>query len=381
MTNQNTSSNAIDERPLVSILAPAFNEAEILDANLAAVCTYMDSLADRYRWELIIVDDGSTDSTYEKAMANAAQRSNVRVLQNWMNLGLGSALRTGFSDCRGTYIVVLDIDLSYAPQHIGALLEKIESTHADIVIASPYMEGGRATGIPFFRRWLSRLGNRFLSMTARGSLPSRDISTLTGMVRAYRAPFIRSVNLKSMGMEINTEIIYKAAILGARIEEIPAHLDWSVQTDVRSRRTSGKRIRRRVLISLFAGYTIRPFSFFIVPAGILALVSLYPTYWIFYHVIHHLQEVTIAEPPIDFVFSEAVARAFRTSPHAFIVAGITMMLSVQLFSLGILALQVKHNFEELFHFSTRILDRSRALEQRLERDADRCSADENRAGG
>ena len=353
------------ELPLVSILVPAFNEADILIANLGKVAGYLETLGDQYRWEFVIVDDGSTDGTGERAQEFAAGHAAVRVLQHGMNRGLGSALRTGFSDCRGQYIVVIDVDLTYSPEHIGALLERIRSHQADIVIASPYMEGGQVSEVPFIRKWLSRMANRFLALSARGANHGNTISTLTGMVRAYDAGFVRSLNLKSVGMEINTEIIYKGLILGARIEEIPAHIDWSAQGELRTGRTSAKSIRRRIMLSLFTGYSIRPFAFFIIPAILLALVSLYPTYWMFYHIIDHYEEAAQAQSQIDFAISEAVARAFRTSPHAFIVGGITMVLSVQLFSLGILALQVKHNFEELVHFSSRLYARSRELERLL----------------
>jgi len=362
--------SARDERPLVSIVAPAYNEAAILRDNLSRVCEYMETLGERYRWELLIIDDGSTDDTGPIATEFAASRDNVQIHAHSTNRGLGQALRSGFGLCRGKYIVVIDLDLTYAPEHIDKLLERIGETGAEIVLASPYMSGGETTSVPFLRKFLSRWGNRFLALTARGVNRSGNISTLTGMVRAYDTRFVRSLNLKSMGMEINTEIIYKATILGARVEEIPAHLDWSAQGQTKSVRTSGKRIRRSILFSLLAGFIIRPFAFFIVPAAILALVSLYPLFWMVYHVVTYYREVAPAGGPFDFALSEAVARAFRLSPHSFIVGGITVMLSVQLFSLGVVALQAKQYFEELFHFETRVYSHARELERLMARQAE-----------
>jgi glycosyltransferase involved in cell wall biosynthesis len=356
-------SGAADERrPLVSILAPAYNEAAVLEANLTRVTEFMERLDETYRWELIIVDDGSSDATGEVARAFGAARDNVRVHEHLMNFGLGQALCSGFSHCRGDYIVVIDVDLSYAPEHIGALLTRIEETRADIVIASPYMKGGRTTEVPFLRKQLSRWANRFLALTARGANRSGNLSTLTGMVRAYDARFIRSLNLKSMGMEVNTEIVYKGMILGARMEEVPAHLDWTQQR-AQATRTSSKRIRRSILFSLLAGFIIRPVAFFIVPAGLLALISLYPIYWMAYHIVTQYQLVAPQWDSFDFALSDAVARAFGHSPHSFIVAGILVMLSVQLFSLGVVALQMKQYFEELFHFGTRVYSQARELER------------------
>ncbi len=291
MNGHGNSKGAPDLRPFVSVLVPAYNEAAILQANLARLAEYMGTLADRYRWELVIVDDGSTDGTGDLARAFQASSDNTRLCQHPVNLGLGRALCSGFSACRGQYVVVIDIDLTYTPDHIGALLDAIVSTRAEIVIASPYMKGGLASDVPLFRRLLSRWGNRFLALTTRGVNRAGHLSTLTGMVRVYDGGFIRALNLKSPGTEINTEIIYKAMILGARIEEIPAHVDWGQVKESRSTRTSGRRLRRGILFGLFSGYMIRPFTFFIIPAVVLGLISLYPLFWVFYHVITYYQEV------------------------------------------------------------------------------------------
>ena len=129
---------------------------------------------------------------------------------------------------------MFDSDLSYSVDHIGRMLEAIEREHARIVVASPYMKGGRTSAIPWRREVMSKGVNRLLAATSHG-----DIHTVTGMVRCYDGPFIRSLDLKSMGPEINTEILYKAEIMRARIVEIPAHLDWTDQEErMRTRKVS-----------------------------------------------------------------------------------------------------------------------------------------------
>ena len=210
-----------DDKPLVSIVAPAYNEAAIIQNNLIDLCQYLETLEEEYQWELILVNDGSRDNTGSLAEVFASSRPNVHVVHHVRNEGLGQALRSGFAQSQGTYIITLDLDLSYAPEHVGALLTKIRQTGAKLVVTSPYMKGGKVSNVPRLRLLLSIWANRFLSVAAR-----HNVSTLTGMVRVYDAEFLRVLNLRSAGMEINTEIVHKATLLGVRIEEIPAHLHW-----------------------------------------------------------------------------------------------------------------------------------------------------------
>jgi glycosyltransferase involved in cell wall biosynthesis len=334
-------------RHFVSIVVPAYNEAAIVEENLAVICEYMRSLEDDYRWELILVNDGSTDETGDLAEAFAGTRENVHVLHHFTNFRLGQALRYAFNNARGDTIVTMDLDLSYSPDHIGQMLRKIKETRAKIVIASPYMKGGRISNVPWLRRRLSIWANRFLSLAAKGKL-----STLTGMVRAYDRRFLSSLNLKAMDVDINPEIIYKSQLLGARIVETPAHLDWGLQRAQGKKRSSSIRILRSIASCLLSGFIFRPFMFFILPGLGLLLVSVYPLIWVFIHTMSQLKDIPSSVGPFDARLSGAVAAAFAQSPHSFFVAGITLMLGFQLMSLGILALQSKSYFEELFHLGT-----------------------------
>ena len=342
--------------PLVSVVVPAYNEAVIIESHLFKLCEYMESLEDKYRWELIIVNDGSTDQTGDLAEAFAMNRNNVHVLQNTLNSRLGHTLRSAFNNCQGDYIVTMDLDLSYSLDHIERLVARITESRAKIVIASPYMRGGKVSNVPWGRRVLSRWANRFLALTAKGLNASGNLSTLTSMVRAYDRRFLRALDLRAMGMEINAEIIYKSLLLHARIEEIPAHLDWSFQKAEGKKRSSSMRILRNIRSYLFAGFIFRPFLFFILPAFVLLLLSTYTLMWVFVHTLVHYQNLPAAVAELAFYnrLAAAIAAAFTQSAHAFVVGGITLMLAIQLFSLGILALQSKRYFEELFHLSTTI---------------------------
>ncbi len=211
-----------NEKLLISIVVPAYNEASIVEKHLTIICQHMESLEDHYRWEMIFVNDGSTDDTGELAEAFAKTRNNIHVFHHQVNLRLGQTLRYAFKNCGGDYVVPVDLDLSYSPDHIGILLAKICKTNAKIVVASPYMTGGEVSNVPWLRRTLSFWANRFLSLAAQNNL-----STLTCMVRAYDRKYLSSLNLKSM--YVNQEIIFKAEMLGDKIVEVPAHLNWIIQ--------------------------------------------------------------------------------------------------------------------------------------------------------
>ena len=357
--NSSNSSNPMNpgnivHKPSVSIVIPAYNEAAILEKNLGILCEYMKGFEGQYDWEMIIVNDGSTDETGDIADAFSKTRENVTVLHHMFNFRLGQALRYAFSNCRGDIVVVMDSDLSYSPDHIGKMLAKMKESRAKIVIASPYAKGGKVSNVPWLRKIMSVWANRFIAFFARDRYLDR-LTTITGMVRAYDRVFLSRLNLKAMDMDINPEIIYKGMILRARIVEIPAHLDWGVEKGPKAEgktRKSSMRIFRSILASLISGFVFRPFMFFILPGFALLLLSLYPIAWAFVHTIQFYVSMPSSEAGLGYHFSEAVAAAFNLSPHSFIVGGIALMIAIQFISLGTLALQNKKYFEEMFHIGS-----------------------------
>ena len=342
-----------DGRRSVSVIIPAYNEAAVLEETLKRVTSYMAELEDRWDWELIVVDDGSTDRTGQIIDEFASGHPHVVPLHHHVNFNHGQALRFAFNRATGDYVITLDSDLSYSEDHIGRLLDTITETKAKVVIASPYANGGQVTNVPFFRLTLSRWANRFLRLTAQGRL-----NTLTGMARAYDRRFLSSLNLKAWDIEINTEIIYKAQLLRARIVEMPAHLDWTAQRAKVEQRKSSLRVTRSVMAYAFSGFLFRPFMFFIIPGMLLGLLALYTLGWSAFHTI----DAWVSNAPS---FSDAVAAAWEKSPHSFIVGGITLLLSVQMVSLGILSVQNKRYFEELYYLGTGVYRRSRPWQEPL----------------
>ena len=332
-------------KSLISLLIPCYNEEALLKTNLNTVITYLKSKNDKYLWEIVIINDGSTDKTREIADSFENQYPNIRVIHHPTNLNLGNALQTGFSNSKGEIIVVLDIDLSYSVDHIELLVDKLVETSADIVVASPYMKGGKVTDVPFTRRIMSKWVNRFMSFAAQDKF-----HTFTGMVRTYRTNFIRTVNLKTKDYEINPEIMYKAMILRARIYEIPAHLDWTEQNKYAGKRVSGMRLVRGFFSGLMSAFIFRPYIFFIISGSFLMLLSLYELIWL---LLDTLSNLSLANDiSVTNSFSISLAKQFLKNPQSFLVGGITFIVAIQLLSLGFLSLQSKRYFEELFHMGT-----------------------------
>jgi glycosyltransferase involved in cell wall biosynthesis len=340
-------STATEPLPLVSLVLPAFNEAAILESNVTRICEHLRGLENRYRWEVLIVNDGSVDSTASIAEALASRFPFVRVIHHPSNFGLGQAFKTAFAQTRGDYIITMDVDLSYDIEHIDALLHKIRGGSPKMVLASPYMRGGRISNVPWLRRTLSVWANRFLSLFAQGGL-----STLTCMVRAYDGPFTRAMNLRSTGMEVMPEMIYKTMILRGRIAQVPAHLDWSRQVAAGPKRRSSMRILRHMLATLLSGFIFRPFMFFVLPGMLLLAFALYVNVWMVIHFFtaYFDPQLVITTDRV----SAAISQAYQQYPHTFIVGLLALMLAIQLIGLGILALQSKNYFEEMFHLASAV---------------------------
>ena len=332
----------------LSIILPCYNEEAILRDNVGEVVAYLESSAYKGTWEIVIVNDGSKDNTGAIAEEMANQNGAIKVVHHPVNLNLGHGIRTGFKHASGEILVVLDIDLSYSVDHIALMVETMKATYADMVVASPYMKGGKVTAVPLLRKWLSRWVNRFMQMASQ-----EKFYTFTGMVRAYKREFALGLNLKTKDYEINPEIMYKAMILRARIIEVPAHLDWSKQNAVAGKRTSSIRVLRGVFSGMMAGFMFRPYIFFLGVGLFLMMLSMYQIVWLFYDTFYYIAVNSSA----GVNFSQSLAVQFTKNPHSFLVGGVTLLASLQFLGLGFISLQSKRYYDELFHLGTAVRKR------------------------
>lgn len=341
----------------ISLVIPAYNEAGIITGTVGQLDAFMRANMPGRSFEIIVVDDGSSDGMY--ARLAELDMPGLRVERHPRNLGRGAGIRTGFAAARGAYVVTLDSDLSYAPDHIPRLLAPLEAGEADIVLASAYHPDGVVRNVPFVRAKLSYYGNKVLSAGVRGQL-----HTLTCMVRAYRREVVETLELVNSGKDLHLEIIQKANMLGYRIVEVPATLDWRDKS--RAKRV-GKGWRFPLLAMsgtiashLVYNYVLRPGSMLILPVVSLGFVILLGGLMLLYGWIANIIHLA------GHGFFRALYEGLRTT----LLDGwltLTIMGGSAFFLLIFLAFyfqshQSKKQFEELYILLTRLNDRVKALE-------------------
>jgi dolichol-phosphate mannosyltransferase len=245
----NFSSQATAVPVKLSIVVPLYNEEENVEETARKIGKVIEPL--NIPWELILVDDGSTDNTKMLIEGLSNKQTHIRSISYQPNRGRGRALRTGFAAARGEYIISTDADLSYDPAYMPVMIDILFRGEAEMVLASPYMDGGATQGVPLIRLAISRIGNWILRL----SLPAK-INTVTCVFRAYRGEILRQMELESDGKEIHLEILSKALAVGREIIEIPA-----VLTN-RKRGKSSFRFRRTAFSHLVFSFLEKPILLF-----------------------------------------------------------------------------------------------------------------------
>jgi glycosyltransferase involved in cell wall biosynthesis len=192
---------------VVSVVIPAYNEEKTIGNIIEETIQVMDSLGLPY--EVIVVDDGSTDRTKE-----IASRYKAAVLSNGRNQGKGYALRKGFQHAQGSIIVTIDADGSHKPKEIRDLLVPLFNG-ADIVAGSRFLGSGKD-----HTSKLHLLGNYLINMTIMVLTRKWITDSQTGL-RAFKRDFLQKTSLESKGYEIETEITVKSLKNGFKLKEVP----------------------------------------------------------------------------------------------------------------------------------------------------------------
>jgi dolichol-phosphate mannosyltransferase len=215
----------------LSIIVPCYNEVDNVSKLRDELLPVVEDLT-VHGWsnssesvqsaEIIFVDDGSNDDTFSKLKAcfNGAGNSKVKFkfLKHRKNMGLGAAIRTGFSNADGDILITVDSDGTYKFSEIPTMLSYL-TPEIDIVTASPYHPDGEVVGVPAFRLFLSKGSSLIYRIFV-----NRHIYTYTCLFRAYRSEVVKRIHFNSDGFLAGTELLVSAMLNGYQVAEFPAVL-------------------------------------------------------------------------------------------------------------------------------------------------------------
>ena len=223
------------ERPKLVAVIPAYNEAGHVGKVVKASKAFVD--------EVLVVDDGSTDGTCLEASAAGA-----RVFRHWVNRGVGGATATGLRaalQSGADVIVTLDADGQHLPEEIPRVVAPVLNGTADVVIGCRLLNH---KGMPLLRVVANRIADACTWL-----LFGVYLSDTQSGFRAYSRTAAQSIDIRTSGMEVCSEIIVLAVRSGLRVAQVPitpVYTDYSLskgQSFYNGIRTLAKLMLRRIL--------------------------------------------------------------------------------------------------------------------------------------
>jgi len=214
--------------PLLSIVIPAYNEAQRLGRCLEKVRHYLETKS--FASEVIVVDDGSDDA--QEAVLDEARRPfpSLRVLRNERNRGKGYSVRRGVLEARGEFVLFTDADLSAPIEEADKLLAEVKLNQADAAIGSRALQR-QLIGIhqPVMREY----GGRFFNLFVRLATGLKIHDTQCGLKMFRRATTRRAFELQRVeGFGFDPELLFLIERLGGKIVEVPVRWDNDPATKV-----------------------------------------------------------------------------------------------------------------------------------------------------
>jgi glycosyltransferase involved in cell wall biosynthesis len=195
----------------LSLVVPAFNEASTIATVLDRIFSFLPDVH-----EVLVVDDGSTDSTPDIIQKYSSKESRVRLSRHKSNRGKTAALCTGFAAATGTIVVVQDADLEYDPCEIPDLIAPIEEGNADVCLGSRFLIR-RAGRVLYYRHFLANKILTFLNNV----LTDLNITDVETGYKACRTEIAKNMIVESNGFGFEVEFIAKCKKLGVRMYEVP----------------------------------------------------------------------------------------------------------------------------------------------------------------
>jgi glycosyltransferase involved in cell wall biosynthesis len=253
--------------PTFSVVIPVYNEHESLDELLGSIDQAMATVGGSY--EIVFVDDGSTDGSFEKLKAVAERDQRVRVFSFRRNLGKSPALLCGFRQARGQYILTMDADLQDEPANVGRMSEQLAAERADIVSGWRRERQDNRLKIVF-----SRIFNRLMIRLLFGS----SFNDMNSGLKLYRAEVARELHLYG-GMHRFIPLI--ASEMGYRVAECPVrHNERKYGSSKYSPLKFLTEMPDLLTVFFLIKYTTRPLHFFarigslLITIGLLCLLYL-----------------------------------------------------------------------------------------------------------
>ncbi|WP_075097563.1 glycosyltransferase family 2 protein [Sandaracinus amylolyticus] len=197
--------------PVLSVVIPCYNERGTIHSCLERVLrSPVESI------EVVVVDDGSTDGTRDLLTRGPALDPRVRVVLHAQNGGKGAALRTGFQEARGRFVLIQDADLEYDPNEYPKLLQPLLEDRADVVFGSRFAGGGSHRVLYY---WHS-VANHMLT-TLSNMLTDLNLTDMETCYKVFRREVLQQLTLEENRFGIEPELTAKVAGLGVRVYEVP----------------------------------------------------------------------------------------------------------------------------------------------------------------
>lgn len=205
----------------VSVVIPAYNEAQRITSSLLRIEEYFRR--QKFSFEVVVVDDGSSDKTCETVLAASAKNPTVRLVRNDRNRGKGFSVRHGVLEAKGEVVLFTDADLSAPIEESDKLIHVIREEGIDVAI------GSRALNrqlIGVHQPWWREQSGKVFNFLVRLLLGLPYIDTQCGFKAFRRLPMIPVFQRQTiLGFGFDPEMLYIANRHGLRIKEIPVRWD------------------------------------------------------------------------------------------------------------------------------------------------------------
>ncbi len=217
-SNDITARDAATEPMQVTVVVPCYNEEEACSNFRDVLSNLRAEFAEQYQFFFVIVDDGSTDQTYEILRDAFAEEQSCVVIRHRWNQGVGAAIMTGIQHARTEVVCSMDFDCSYEPSQFSRMIPLL-TNDVDVVTASPYHPDGLVRNVPHWRLALSKAASVMYSY-----LLTNKLFTYTSCFRVYRRSSVAEIELNNDGFVGVVELLWQVDRRGGRIVECPAEL-------------------------------------------------------------------------------------------------------------------------------------------------------------